>query len=121
MLFNRHVWSDWRLLLALPVAIGLRFIMDSAMIDHIEGTTGDALTVPESTPVEERLFDDHAYRPSRGVPSASSASSWSEFIFSPFTLAAAGGGIVFALGALVALRMWNETDEDMTSYDDDIR
>ncbi|MEM6927623.1 MAG: hypothetical protein AAF602_11880 [Myxococcota bacterium] len=135
MLFSRTVWSDWRLLLAVPVAIALRFIIDDALFgdleDQLEAEMGDVPVlevdggyidygddgygyVPEPSPREpERLFPDHAYRPES--TSISSGSGWS---LDALSVALAGGGLVFALGGFMAYRIWREAEAEDASEDE---
>ncbi len=132
MLFNRHVWSDWRLLLAIPVAIGLRWVMDDALFGEFEekmeaelqaqpalemddrfGEYGfddrfDPVPSPTRRPREERLFEDHSYKRERDLPALTSSGP----PLDPLAVALAGGGLVFALGAFFAFRMLREDDTD---------
>ncbi|MEN0068509.1 MAG: hypothetical protein AAGA48_40690 [Myxococcota bacterium] len=113
MLLNRHIWSDWRLILALPVAIGLRYAVEAAFVNEL-GIRDDHL-VPSST--EERLFHDGAYRGFAEAP----ASAWTHWTPSPLSVALAGGGMVFALGGFVALRMWQAAEAESADGDDQPR
>ncbi|MEO0600728.1 MAG: hypothetical protein AAF211_04780 [Myxococcota bacterium] len=135
MLFSRTVWSDWRLLLAVPVAIALRFVIDDALFgdleDQLEAEMGDVPVLevdggsidygdedhgylPSPSPREpERLFPDHAYRPES--TSISSGSGWS---LDALSAALAGGGMVFALGGFMAYRIWREAEAEDASEDE---
>lgn len=108
----RTIFSDWRLILALPVAILLRYVLDAAMTGGIDVSAleDDAPAVVEDRGGYQGNRGDGSFHPS--VYKRDDEPGVLDWLFSPLSIAAMGGGLIFAVGAVGAYRIWQAAEDE---------
>lgn len=122
MFLMRHVFSDWRLLLAFPVAIGLRLVMDAALMGELglDAPRGEVVHDSRARGYGGGTRGDGVFRRSDYVRE-SPGPGLTDWLLSPLTAAALGGGLIFAVGAVGAYRIWQDAEVEASAEADDHR